>query len=165
MTIQEAMKVIKPQGNDKEALQSAWRLLAKKYHPDINPDGLELMKCVNAAYSFLTENIGKWSLRSFCDDGTPSIDEELAAIYAKLRHLAGIKLEVCGSWLWVTGDTKPVKDFLKEAGLRFSPNKSAWYWHPAGYRKRSKQKFSMDEVRNMWGSQDLKPEEAKGVNA
>ena len=105
MTIQEAMKVIKPQGNSKEDLQAAWRLLAKKYHPDLNPDGLEIMKAVNAAYNLLTEAIGKWSLRSFTDDGSPSIDEELAAIYAKIRHLVGVKLEVCGSWLWVTGDT------------------------------------------------------------
>ena len=163
MTIQEAMKVIKPGGNNPEDLTAAYRLLAKKYHPDVNPDGLELMKCVNAAVELLRATVGKWSLRSFVDDGAPSIDEELAAIYAKLRHLPGIKIEVCGGWLWITGDTKPVKDYIKAAGLRFSANKSAWYWHPAGYRKRTKNRFSMDEVRNMWGSQDLETEPRQGV--
>ena len=163
MTLQEAMKVIKPQGNGAEDLTAAYRILAKKYHPDLNPDGLELMKCVNAAVDMLRTHLGKWSLRSFVNDGTPSIDEELAAIYAKIRHLAGVKLEVCGSWLWVTGDTKPVKDTLKANGLRFSPNKAAWYWHPAGYRKKSKNRYSMDEVRNMWGSQDLDSEPLRGV--
>ena len=163
MTIQEAMKVIKPQGNSAEDLTAAYRQAAKKYHPDINPDGAEIMKAVNAAMDLLRATVGKWSIRSFCDDGAPSIDEELAAIYAKLRHLAGVKLEVCGSWLWVTGDTRPVKDAIKAAGLRFSPNKSAWYWHPAGYRKKSKNRYSMDEVRNMWGSQDLESEPARGV--
>ena len=163
MTIQEAMKVVKPAGNSAEDLTAAYRLLAKKYHPDINPDGLELMKCVNAAMDLLRATVGKWSIRSFCDDGAPSIDEELAAIYAKLRHLPGIKIEVCGGWLWITGDTKPVKDYIKAAGLRFSANKSAWYWHPAGYRKRTKNRFSMDQVRTMWGSQDLESEPLRNV--
>jgi hypothetical protein len=163
MTIQEAMKVIKPGGNNKEDLQSAWRLLAKKYHPDINPDGLEIMKAVNAAYNLLMENINKWSIRSFTDDGSPSIDEALAAIYAKIRHLPDISLEVCGSWLWVTGNTYPVREPIKAAGLKFSSNKKAWYWHPEGYRKRSKKSFNMDEVRTMWGSQGLDSEPLQGV--
>ena len=163
MTVNEAMKVIKPAGNTAEDLTAAYRLLAKKYHPDLNPDGLELMKCVNAAMDLLRSTIGKWSLRSFVDEGGPSIDEELAAIYAQLRHLAGVKIEVCGSWLWVTGDTYPVREHISAAGLRFSRNKSAWYWHPAGYRKRTKNRFSMDEVRNMWGSRDLETEPRQGV--
>ena len=163
MTLQEAIKVVKPQGNSAEDLTAAYRILAKKYHPDLNPDGAEIMKAVNAAVAMLREHLNKWSIRSFVNDGTPSIDEELAAIYAKIRHLPGISLEVCGSWLWVTGETRPVKDTLKENGLRFSPNKTAWYWHPAGYRKRSKNRYSMDEVRNMWGSQDLDSEPLQGV--
>ena len=163
MTIQEAMKVVKPGGNNLEDLTAAYRLLAKKYHPDINPDGAEIMKSVNAAMDLLRATVGKWSIRSFCDDGAPSIDEELAAIYAKLRLLPGIKIEVCGGWLWITGDTKPVKDYIKAAGLRFSANKSAWYWHPAGYRKRTKNRFSMDQVRTMWGSQDLESEPLRNV--
>ena len=163
MTLQEAVKVIKPQGDSAEDLTAAYRLLAKKYHPDLNPDGAEIMKAVNAAVAMLREHLTKWSIRSFVDDGSPSIDEELAAIYAKIRHLPGINLEVCGSWLWVTGETYPVREPIKAAGLRFSRNKSAWYWHPAGYRKRTKTKFSMDEVRNMWGSEDLKSEPLQGV--
>ena len=75
MTLQEAIKVIKPGGNSAEDLTAAYRILAKKYHPDINPDGLELMKCVNAAVAMLREHINKWSIKSFVDDGAPSIDE------------------------------------------------------------------------------------------
>lgn len=163
MTIQEAMKVIRPKKNTAEDLTAAYRVLAKKYHPDLNPYGLELMKCVNAAMDLLRSALGKWSIRSFVDDGTPSIDEELAAIYAKLRHLPGINIEVCGSWLWVTGDTKPVHEAIKAAGLKFSRNKVAWYWHPAGYRKLSKNSYSMDEVRSMWRSQNLETEPAVAV--
>ena len=163
MTVQEALKVTKPEGNSAEDLTAAYRKLAKKYHPDLNPDGAEIMKAVNSAVDLLRQALGKWSIRSFANDGTPSIDEALAAIYAKLRHLPGINLEVCGGWLWVTGETYPVRNQIKAEGLRFSSNKKAWYWHPDGYHKRSKRSFSMHEVRNMWGSEDLKSEPLQGV--
>ena len=35
-----------------------------------------------------------------------------------LEEVEGISLEVCGSWLWVDGDTKPVKDLIKSVGGR-----------------------------------------------
>lgn len=49
MTLHEAIKVIKPSGNSAEDLTAAYRLLAKKYHPDINPDGAGY--CARAFFS------------------------------------------------------------------------------------------------------------------
>jgi DnaJ-class molecular chaperone len=41
MTTQEALNILKPAGNTLDDLKTAKRDLAKKYHPDINPSGLE----------------------------------------------------------------------------------------------------------------------------
>ena len=40
----EALNILKPSGNDQESLKKAYRQASLKYHPDHNPDGLELMK-------------------------------------------------------------------------------------------------------------------------
>ena len=67
-------------------------------------------------------------------------------------HLPGIKAEICGTWVWVTGSTKPVKDSLKAMGFHWAPRKRAWYWHAGKYRRRHRTEFSMNEIRFMHGS-------------
>jgi hypothetical protein len=37
------------------------------------------------------------------------------------------KIEITGSWLWVSGDTKPKRKELKDHGLRWSRKKEKWY--------------------------------------
>ena len=40
----------------------------------------------------------------------------------------GIKLEIVGRWLWISGATFAVRDGLKQLGFRYSGNKQSWYW-------------------------------------
>lgn len=35
-----------------------------------------------------------------------------------------------GACIWVIGNTKPMKDLLKELGFRWAPKKQGWYWKP-----------------------------------
>lgn len=70
----------------------------------------------------------------------------------------GIEIEVCGSWVWVTGDTKPHKEELKALSFRWSSNKSAWYFHRDGYKKRSKKSLTLDEIRGYYGSEKIEKE-------
>ena len=44
-----------------------------------------------------------------------------------LKGIEGIEFAMDGDWLWVTGDTKPVKDTLKSAGCFYSAKRKAWY--------------------------------------
>lgn len=43
-----------------------------------------------------------------------------------LKGLEGIDCEMRGEWLFVTGDTKPVKDQIKSAGCFFNPKQKCW---------------------------------------
>ena len=36
-------------------------------------------------------------------------------------------LKLDRDWVWVSGDTKPIKDDLKELGFRWSPRRKEWY--------------------------------------
>lgn len=79
-------------------------------------------------------------------------------IIEKLIHMEGIEIDVCGSWVWVTGDTRPHKEELKALSFRWSSNKSAWYFHRDGYKKRSKKSLTLDEIRGYYGSEKIEKE-------
>ena len=149
----QALNVLKPEGNTLTDLKAAYRKAAKKYHPDINPNGLELMKIINSAFAFLKENINAWT----CDQTTDeqAIDKTISNLFDKIRGFAGVTAEVCGAWLWLSGNTYEYKKSLKEYGFRFAGKKKQWYWSPPDYKKRSKKVFTMDEIRNTFGSIEL----------
>lgn len=156
MNIEQALNILKPNGNSHDELKTAYRNACKKYHPDINPNSLELMKLINCAYDFLKKNLNKWSHTQTTND-TP-IDEVLQDLFNKIKHFVNIKSEVCGTWLWISGETWRYKKELKEYGFKWAFKKKQWYWSPAGYRKRTKRVFTMDEIRSKYGLIELEPE-------
>ena len=76
-------------------------------------------------------------------------------------NVPGIEIEIVGLWIWVTGQTKFVKELLKEAGFFLASKKLAWYWRPesaAGGRG----VLSLDEVRAKYGSTKVNGDNFKG---
>ena len=156
MNLTEALNILKPTGNDPDSLKAAYRAASKRYHPDVNPDSLKLMKLINCAYDFLKLHINKWHFQDSNND-TP-IDEVLQDLFNKIKHFVSIKSEVCGTWMWLSGETWRYKKELKEFGFKWAGKKRQWYWSPAGFRKKSKRVFTMDEIRSKYGSVELEPE-------
>ena len=78
---------------------------------------------------------------------------EYIEIIAALLKIRGVSVELCGSWLWVTGDTRANKDALKAAGCKWASKKMMWYWHPGEYQRHGKKPMSMDYIRTKYGSQ------------
>ena len=147
----EAINILKPEANTLEAVKTAFRKACKMYHPDINPNGEELMKLINAAYEHLTKHVGSWDHETDCTEDQ-GIDEIFSDILDKIAHLPGISVEVCGTWLWATGNTKEYKDIFKEHGMKWARKKVAWYWRPEGAKTWSRGKMSLDEIRIKYGS-------------
>jgi len=54
-----------------------------------------------------------------------------------------------------------VKEQLKSYGFKFSPNKLAWYWQSGDYHKLSKKQFSLDDLRVMFGSDEVETQRMK----
>jgi len=146
-----------------EQIKKRYRELAQKFHPDHNKeiDTNETMKEINLQYEAfrnkkftgVNHETGKTYEQNFNPfDGYREIID-------KLINLQGITIELCGTWLWVTGETKPYKDYLKELGFSFSGKKIAWYWHPGEFRKKSKKNMTLDDIRNLYGSNKVNKEE------
>ena len=164
MTREQALNVIRPLGNTLDDLKTAYREACKKYHPDINPNGLELMKVVNVAYEFLKEHFGKWSADQQTND--TSLTEAMQDVFNNIRHFVNIKTEVCGSWLWISGETWRYKKELGKngLGLKYASKKQMWYWNDGTFRKRGKRVFDMNEIRAKYGSVDLEQEPLSAVS-
>lgn len=166
MTLTEALGILSPAGATAEDLKQAYRAAALKYHPDRAGGDLEMMKLVNAAFAYLKAALerGGWTAGHQAEaDAAGNVADVILAMWAKLAGLEGLRGECCGTWLWVTGNTYPHRGTLKAAGLRWSKKKAAWYWHPEGYKKRSRRVFDLGEIRQMWGSEDLESNERAKV--
>ena len=87
------------------------------------------------------------------------VSEEIKEKINEIITLPGVMIEIIGSWLWISGNTKAVREELKAAGFRFSPDKFTWYWQCGNYRKHNGILYTMDEIREIWGVEkvDSKP--------
>ncbi len=133
------------------AVVQAYRQAAKTYHPDRNPAGLEMMKLVNLAYETLKDFEGTVSESVFSDYG-----EKLNTALNTLMSL-GLNVEMCGCWIWVSGDTRSHKEALKQAGFLWALKKKAWYFRPAHQKKRRyRAAWSMKQIRATYGSDSAK---------
>jgi len=153
MTINEAVNVLRPQGNTEDDLKKAYREASKKYHPDIvGKVGLKMMQAINAAYATL-KSAEAWT----CNQTTSeNILDTILDIWNKIDTLPGIQGEVCGMWLWISGDTRPHKDTLKSLDCKWAPKKKMWYWRPKNYKKSKKSKTcTIEIIRYHYGSVPL----------
>ncbi len=130
-----------------DALKAEYKRLAKQYHPDMGGD-TATMQAINAAYEAA---FNRMSGNATNGTDTTETATDFINIISALMKIKGIVCEQCGSWLWISGDTKPVKDELKAAGCRWSPKKQMWYWKPAGSYCRGRN-ASMEYIRTKYGS-------------
>ena len=143
-----------------DELKKAYRRLAMQYHPDRGGDTATMQE-VNAEHDKLFEILkSKHNAEAAKDTtGRTQATTETAAEFRKiieaLLKLDGLEVELCGHWLWISGNTKSHKDQLKAIGCKWSNNKKMWYWRHAEdgcYWHRGKGK-EMSEIRSKYGSQ------------
>lgn len=133
-------------------IKARYKELAKKNHPDLG-GCLETMKIINAQYEKVMTGAYQKAGKSISEiDELLKQDEALRNALNSIVHLEEIIIEICGSWLWVNGNTKIYKDTLKANSFKWSQNKACWYWHPPTYKRLHRKKFSMDEIRTLHGS-------------
>ena len=144
--------------------------LAKRYHPDRPEHGeaeQEIMKHINNEYAAVFELL-KSSHRNAEGDiyerETEEMPEQFRDVIMQIIRLEGINIEICGSWIWLTGNTRQYKDYLKELKFKWSPKKSAWHWHTGEFKRWGKQEFSLDEIRAKYGSSRVEQEQDKKIS-
>lgn len=139
-----------------DELRKEYRRLALIYHPDKGGD-TELMQILNLQYERLSKKLisGNADFTEARKEYEMQVSEEIRERLDRIMFIPGIEVEVIGSWIWITGNTFAVRDTLKGEGFRFSHVKTAWYWHKGEYRKKNGKIQSMDDMREMWGSEKV----------
>jgi hypothetical protein len=138
-----------------EEIKARFKDLAKQYHPDLG-GCVETMKEINNQYdkalTCIHERSGK-SITEIEDLLRESI--EVRNKLSEIIKIPGIFVEVCGNWIWVTGETKIAKELLKSAGFMWASKKLAWYWRRKEdcYRRFKHESWSLDRIREKHGSQ------------
>jgi hypothetical protein len=149
MTIKDACKILSISGDVNPAIiKKAYREASKKYHPD-SGGSTEMMQAVNAAYDLIKDLTGNIHIEGSDKD----YGKELNAAINLIKNL-NLSIEICGSWVWVSGMTYPHKSDLKAAGYFFARKKAMWYFRPADYVKPKKSKpISIGKIRSKYGSE------------
>ncbi|MCF3109587.1 hypothetical protein LL912_12470 [Niabella sp. CC-SYL272] len=144
-----------------DEVKARYRKLAFEHHPDRGGD-VRTMQAINTEYAYATAKLIKdGNLSQEDSDKEMRFSEEYRTVIEKIINLPGIKIELVGLWIWVTGDTKPVHVELDEAGLRFAYKKEAWYYRSAHLKQRRGSKKTLDEIRAKYGSEEVKGSRSK----
>lgn len=149
-----------------DELQTAYRQLLQQYHPDKHPGEdlkiwTELTQQLNLEYAFTAAKLRSEEARAKArEKGKPeptafeyaswaAVDEEIRKRIEEIVFLPDIEIEICGFWVWVSGETKPVKEQLKAAKFQWAPKKEKWYY--AGVPSNSRGALSMDQIYERYG--------------
>ena len=152
MTREEILKEFQDIEGINEA-KKIYKTLAKKLHPDIGGSE-EDFKILNEIYNNLIEHKIYFSNSS-------KFDIELEKIISLILHFENINIELVGSWIWVSGDTKEIKEKLKEIGFKWASKKKMWYY--GEMKAKNPNPKSMEEIKTKYGSETLKSDEKKRI--
>lgn len=142
-----------------DEVKAQYKKLAKQYHPDLGGDTATMQE-INKEYAFATAKAVKGADLSEEETEAEILSSEAyRKAIEQIIHLEGVTIELVGYWIWVTGNTYPVRAALKEAGFLFASKKVAWYFRTAEYKVSQSSGKSLDEIRSKYGSEVLNEDE------
>jgi curved DNA-binding protein CbpA len=141
-----------------EELKKEYFRLAKVFHPDCG-GVLETMQEINAEYDKLWSVLKDKHMNAEGEEYTAKHEtcetsKQYPDIINKIIHFVGVKIEICGSWVWLSGNTYAYKDIIKTLGFDWSKNKKMWYWRAdedaAWFNRKS---HDINYIRSKYGSE------------
>lgn len=130
-----------------EGLKQEYHRLAMLHHPDKGGD-TATMQAINEEFEKLFP-----TLASVDETRTDTeLSQDYRDIIDEISHFDGIDIEVCGTWIWINGNTFPHKDALKGIGFFWASKKKRWYWRPANQKRSRRKAQTMDWIRTKYGS-------------
>lgn len=148
-----------------EEAKELYKKLCREYHPDLNAtDTTETMQSINAEFEKVFKALQNKHRADNTDTTSDSRENgaettetpaEFMTIINTLVGCEGVKIELVGRWIWLTGNTYPYKDIIKGLGFRWANAKKAWYYRNEKDACKSRKKLSLDEIKNKYGCQSF----------
>lgn len=137
-----------------EEVKQTFHKLAKALHPDNGGNEAafkEMYSEFQEAFNRLKNTHKNHEGETYTKE-TNETPEQFADLIRTLTHFNGCIVELIGSWIWVSGNTKAYKDQLKELNFKWSKNKAAWYYHEGEYHRSGKKVYDLETIRSMYGT-------------
>lgn len=150
------MKYFKNITNLKE-LKQQYKKLAMKYHPDRPTGSTEIMQIINNEYEYLLKKLSS-------NTQEEKEIQEFKDIIDQLINIPNINIDIVGNWIWVYGDTKPIKEKLKQLHFYWASKKKKWYFRQEEYKCSSRGKKSYEEIKEKYGCTTYKTKQYKQIN-
>ncbi|MBX4267159.1 molecular chaperone DnaJ [Clostridium estertheticum] len=145
-----------------EELKKEYKRLLFIHHPDLGGK-LEDVQILNNDYEIKFKELVTTSTN---EKDHQAMQDDYKEMINKIIILnMNVNIEICGSWIWVSGDTKQFKKELKEAGFWWASKKIMWYWHPADEISKNRKGKSMAEIRNKYGSEKVNTNKKRYIMA
>ncbi|MFH0895852.1 MAG: J domain-containing protein [Bacteroidota bacterium] len=135
--------------NSLEEVKRRYKELAMKHHPDRGGD-TATMQQINCEYESMMKN----PIFEFSKQTEQEQQEYIRypEIINQVIGLEGIIIELIGNWIWISGNTYPYKDKLRQVGFYFAPKKVMWYFRPPDYKSPNRSPKTIEYIRNKYGS-------------
>lgn len=154
-----------------EDLKKEYRRLAKEFHPDLNPNADDsVMKEINNEYDKMFERLKNVHANAKGETYTATTEtteapEDFRAIINDLMKCDGIIIDLVGAWIWVTGNTYPHKNTLKNHGFKWASKKKAWYWRSEENASHNRKRMTLDEIKDIYGCETYRSRGTKALTA
>lgn len=142
-----------------EEAKRQYHKLCVKLHPDMGGSYEEFV-AMGAEWEYLQKhnyNIHETAEGSTYTDWNQETPDEVTSKFAdiieQLIHMEGVEIEICGSFIWLGGNTYNHKAEIKGMGFRWAPKKKRWYLAPKDWKKKGHRELTMGEIREAYGSQ------------
>ena len=137
-----------------DELKKKYKELAKKHHPDLGGNK-EKFQSMNNEYDLLFKSLKnkKANTKANIKD-----NDNFKDIINELIKYNELTIEIIGSWLWISGNTYPLRDIIKNLGLLWSKGRKKWYYTADtidGANKYYKKK-TYEELKNNYGYSKIK---------
>jgi hypothetical protein len=144
---------------DRKSLKSLYRKLSFENHPDRGGD-VENMKIINCLYEEYFKKLKDLDFNGNETEEETKFEtpEFFASIISELVKLQGIKIELIGSWLWLSGNTFIHKDKLSELSCFWSRSKKMWYWNGDDEKKNLRTHSKLEDLKDRFGCVNIKTE-------
>lgn len=143
-----------------EETKKLYRTLAMKHHPDHGGDTATMQE-VNSQYHAKLKSLngntskgedGKDHTYKYNADLEQELIEKINATLKAGIVNGNVNLWLIGTWVWVEGDTKPIKEQLKQLGYQWHSKRVCWYYQNDGYKHRFNSKESFSGLAEKYGA-------------
>jgi hypothetical protein len=78
--------------------------------------------------------------------------KQYPGVISQIIGFKNITIEMCGNWIWLSGNTFRYRKALKKIGFLFADKKKLWYWRPNDYKSANQKPKTMEYIRKKYGS-------------